>query len=119
MTEAKHHAYRISLKTQLFAFGALIALTALSFGASHLPLAPADTAVALTIAAIKVSIVALFFMHLLEEPPSHRVAALTAIAFIGLAVVFTTLDVVTRPFGYFLWNAPAGAATQPTSPTQR
>lgn len=45
----------------------LLALTALSYVAAQVHLGPAGTAVGLGIAAVKATLVALFFMHLIEE----------------------------------------------------
>ena len=96
---ARHDGPReLTLPAQLVAFQVLLVLTAASFGLSYLPLAPADSAVALAIAAVKVGIVGLYFMHLIEQPASHRFAALIGASFIALLVGFAMLDVATRVF---------------------
>jgi cytochrome c oxidase subunit 4 len=57
-----------SVKTYMMVFGALMVLTIITVGVSyvHLPVAAAVT-VALVVATIKGSLVALYFMHLLHE----------------------------------------------------
>jgi caa(3)-type oxidase subunit IV len=57
-----------SVKTYMMVFGALMVLTIITVGVSyvHLPIAAAVT-VALIVATIKGSMVAMFFMHLLHE----------------------------------------------------
>ncbi len=57
-----------SVKTYFMIFGALMVLTIITVGVSyvHLPVAAAVT-VALVVATIKGSLVALYFMHLLHE----------------------------------------------------
>ena len=57
-----------SVSTYLVVFAALAALTILTVSVSYLDLEPAAAiAVALVIAAVKASLVAMFFMHLIDE----------------------------------------------------
>lgn len=72
MSEANPHSMT---KVYLAVFGALAVLTALTVGVAylHLPRPGAITA-ALVIAAIKVSLIAAFFMHLkFEQKLIHRI----------------------------------------------
>jgi len=77
-------------------FVALVALTLASYWLSYAHLGAFEVFVALGIAALKVTIVGLFFMHLVKEPPSHRIAAIGAILFVILLAVFAAADVFTR-----------------------
>jgi len=72
----------------LMVFGALLVLTMVTVGVSYLDLSEAETVVvALTIATVKASLVALFFMHLKGERPMVKwPLALTAFLFVGLLV---------------------------------
>jgi len=72
----------------LMVFGALLVLTMVTVGVSYLGLSEAETVVvALTIATVKASLVALFFMHLKGERPMVKwPLALTAFLFVGLLV---------------------------------
>jgi cytochrome c oxidase subunit 4 len=77
------------VKTYLMVFGALMVLTCLTVGVSYLRL-PTHVAivVALVIAAVKGSLVALFFMHLIDERRLiYSVLALTVVFFIFLMFV--------------------------------
>ena len=72
----------------LMVFGALLVLTMVTVGVSYLDLSEAETVVvALTIATVKASLVALFCMHLKGERPMVKwPLALTAFLFVGLLV---------------------------------
>jgi cytochrome c oxidase subunit IV len=78
-----------SVRTYMMIFGALMVLTIITVGVSyvHLPVAAAVT-VALIVATIKGSLVALYFMHLLHERKViYWVLALTLIFFIFMMFV--------------------------------
>jgi hypothetical protein len=45
---------------------------------------------------VKVTIVALFFMGLVDEPASHRVVGITAVLFVVLLASLAVADIVTR-----------------------
>ena len=78
-----------SVKTYFMIFGALMVLTIITVGVSyvHLPVAAAVT-VALIVATIKGSLVALYFMHLLHERKViYWVLTLTVIFFIFMMFV--------------------------------
>ncbi len=80
----------------VWAFIALVCLTLLSFWFSYLHLGGFEMVVAIGIAAIKVTIVALVFMGLVDEPASSRVAGVTAVLFVILLASLTAADVLTR-----------------------
>jgi len=85
-----------SVKTYFMIFGALMVLTIITVGVSyvHLPIAMA-VLVALVVATIKGSLVAMYFMHLLHERKViYWVLILTVIFFVFLMFVplLTNLD---------------------------
>ena len=90
---------RSHVKTYVMVFGALMVLTMITVGVSYLHLSiPLAITVALIVAVIKGSLVALFFMHLSHERKIiYYVLALTAIFFIFLMFVplFTNSDKIT------------------------
>ena len=93
------HDIRSHVKTYFIIFGALMVLTAVTVGVSylHLPVALAIL-VALAVATIKGSLVAMFFMHLKgERKLIYYVLVLTVIFFIFLMFVplATNLDKIT------------------------
>jgi len=77
------------VKTYLMVFGALMVLTCLTVGVSYLHLATREAVfVALAIATIKGSLVALFFMHLSHERKLiYYTLMLTVVFFIFLMFV--------------------------------
>jgi cytochrome c oxidase subunit 4 len=98
---------RKSVRTYFMIFGALMVLTIITVGVSyvHLPLALAVT-VALVVATIKGSLVAMYFMHLLHERKViYWVLMLTVIFFIFMMFVplFTISDKVTGTIHGTAW----------------
>jgi cytochrome c oxidase subunit IV len=76
----------------------LLVLTGITVGASyiHFGSGAANVVVALTIATIKATLVALFFMHLLHDKPVNGIIAAAGFIFLGLFLMFTLLDFDTR-----------------------
>lgn len=104
---AGHDDIRSHVKTYFMVFGALMVLTIITVGVSyvHLPVAAAVT-VALIVATIKGSLVALYFMHLSNERKViYWVLALTVIFFVFLMFVplFTNSDKITGTIPGTIW----------------
>ena len=82
-------------------FGALLALTLVTVAISYLQLPTRSTvALALTIAVVKATLVALFFMHLkTERPMIYWPLALTAFLFVALLafVLWSEADHIVGP----------------------
>ena len=96
-----------SVRTYFMIFGALMVLTIITVGVSyvHLPVAAAVT-VALIVATIKGSLVALYFMHLLHERKViYWVLTLTLIFFIFMMFVplFTNSDKIPGTTPGTIW----------------
>ena len=75
---------------------ALLILTAITVGASYINFGAGNVVIALTIATIKASIVALFFMHLLHDRPVNGIIAVTGFLFLGIFLMFDFIDVDSR-----------------------
>ena len=76
------------VKGYMFVFGALLVLTLVTVAVSylHLPHGPA-VVIGLSIALVKASLVAMYFMHLKgEKPMVYWPLSLTAFLFVGLIV---------------------------------
>jgi cytochrome c oxidase subunit 4 len=71
---------------------ALVALTAVTVAVARLDLGAANVAVALGIATLKASLVALFFMHLKYEHRFHVVVLVGAAVFAVLFASFVLFD---------------------------
>jgi cytochrome c oxidase subunit 4 len=75
---------------------ALALLTLLTFGLHEVHLGAWSLVVALLIASAKSALVALFFMHLWDQPGANRLVLVTALVFVALLVGLTVADNATR-----------------------
>lgn len=98
MTTAEHHSggmmHIASAKSLLATFGALIVLTFVTVIVPRLGLTSGtvDLVIAMVIATIKATLVALFFMHLRHERAFNIVVFLSAFAFVAVFIMFTMVD---------------------------
>lgn len=72
--------------------GALLLLTVVTVGATYVDLGRLNLWVALAIATVKASIVALFFMHLRWDRPFNAVIFISSITLVALFVGFALMD---------------------------
>jgi cytochrome c oxidase subunit 4 len=94
---------------------ALLALTLLTFGLSRLHIPGGwGVVVALSIAATKGALVALFFMHLWDQRGANRLVFLTSLVFVALLIGVTLSDNATR---FQLANPPGSEGALPVGPT--
>jgi cytochrome c oxidase subunit 4 len=107
--EHAHDDPSVYLKTLIL----LLILTVITVGASYVNFGSGNTAIALFIATIKATLVALFFMHLAHDKPINAVIAIAGFVFLGIFLMFDLLDFNARPpllpFNY----APAAQAPMP------
>jgi cytochrome c oxidase subunit IV len=101
------HDIRKSIRTYYMVFGALMAFTVITVAVSylHLPIGFA-VLVALVVAAIKGTLVALFFMHLVDERKLiYWVLTLTIVFFVFLMFVplLTNLNKIGGTFPGTVW----------------
>jgi cytochrome c oxidase subunit IV len=75
---------------------ALLILTGLTVGASYIDFGSANVVIALAIASVKASLVALFFMHLRWDKPVNAIIAIAGFLFLGIFLMFDFIDVGTR-----------------------
>jgi cytochrome c oxidase subunit IV len=94
----------------------LLILTGITVGASYVNFGSSsiNVVVALTIATIKATLVALFFMHLLHDKPVNGIIAAAGFIFLGLFLMFTLLDFDSRN-DYQPRNLPGVVVTPPTT----
>lgn len=98
-SEGKGHSHHVTPMPVYFAvFGALMVLTAITVWVSQFDFGAANTLVAMLVATIKASLVALIFMHLLYEERLNSVAFGFGLIFVALFFIFTLADVLTRGF---------------------
>jgi cytochrome c oxidase subunit 4 len=97
---ASHSNHTAAPSTYFAVFGALLALTGLTVGASYLPLgnSPAivHTLIAMAIAAVKASLVLLFFMHLWHSPRLTWLVAFGSLLWLAIMMVLTWADYWSR-----------------------
>ncbi|MBX9604403.1 MAG: cytochrome C oxidase subunit IV family protein [Bryobacteraceae bacterium] len=77
---------------------ALLILTFITVGASYVNFGSdsVNVVIALTIATIKASLVALFFMHLKYDKPVNALIAVSGFLFLGLFLLFPLIDFESR-----------------------
>ncbi len=95
MSDSSHDDARphvTSLKLLVGVWGSLVLLTWLTVAATYFDLGGYALVVALAIATVKATVVALFFMHLRWEKPFNAIVFLTAILFLGLFLGGTLID---------------------------
>lgn len=91
-THDDSHVHVIPIKTLFVVFGTLIALTGITVGVAELQLGEWDATVAIGIATIKATLVALIFMHLKYDNAFHGLILLFAVVFVALFLALTLLD---------------------------
>ncbi|HEV2201673.1 MAG TPA: cytochrome C oxidase subunit IV family protein [Bryobacteraceae bacterium] len=75
---------------------ALLILTLITVGASYIDFGQGNIVIALAIATVKATLVALFFMHLAHDRPVNGLIAVAGFIFLGLFLLFDFLDVTSR-----------------------
>ena len=91
-THEEHGGPAVMLRTLL----ALLFLTLLTVGASYIDFGSGNVVIALFIATIKASLVALFFMHLRWDKPINGIIAVAGFLFLGIFLMFDFIDFGTR-----------------------
>lgn len=86
----------VSVRTYTTVFLALLALAALTTGLASVDLGTLNTVVAMAIAAAKMLLVALFFMHVWYKRGLTRIVIVAAFFWLALLVSMTLIDVFTR-----------------------
>jgi cytochrome c oxidase subunit 4 len=86
----------VSVRSYLLVFFALLCLTALTVGVAFVDLGSMNTVIALAIAATKMLLVMLIFMHVKYSSRLTKLAILAAFFWLGLLLTFTLSDYFTR-----------------------
>jgi cytochrome c oxidase subunit IV len=88
-------AHVVEVRVLVSVFGAMMALTAVTVAVSYFDFGAMNLVVALSVAAVKAALVALWFMHLRYDSPVYAFIFLVGVAFLGLFLVIAMLDAVT------------------------
>ena len=92
-SHANHHDHT---KVYAATLVALLMLTGITVGASYFDFGSANVVVAMFIATIKASLVALIFMHLKDDKPVNAVIFTSSLIFLSIFLGFCMLDVGSR-----------------------
>jgi cytochrome c oxidase subunit 4 len=85
-------AHVMPLPVLLGVFAALMVLTFLTVAATWVDLGWFNLPIAMAIATVKATLVALYFMHLRYDAPFNGLALLVALVFVALFILITLLD---------------------------
>ena len=88
----EHIAHIAPVPVLLGIFAVLIALTGVTLAASWFNMGEWSLLIALGIATVKASLVALYFMHLRYDNPFNALIFVTALTFLGIFLSLTLLD---------------------------
>ncbi len=89
----------LPLKVYFIVFASLMVLTVVTVGVSLLGLPPVPSIIAaILVAAVKATIVAVFFMHLIAEDKFYSVILVSTVFFMLLFFGLTLLDMDSRGF---------------------
>ncbi|MDP3276691.1 MAG: cytochrome C oxidase subunit IV family protein [Deltaproteobacteria bacterium] len=94
--DGKVHAHISSLPFMVAIFGTLIFLTFVTVKVSYFDFGSANTAIAMLIATLKASLVAVFFMHLKYEKRFYSFIFVMSFVFLGVMFFLTLDDISTR-----------------------
>src|SRR5262249_45342941 len=75
---------------------ALLILTVITVAAASFNFGSANVVIALAIASIKATLVALLFMHLLWDKKVNAIIAVAGFLFLGIFLMFDTIDIFWR-----------------------
>lgn len=93
--ESEHaHTHIVKLRVLLAVWGALLVLTYFTVAATYVDLGSLNLWVAMGVATLKGSLVALYFMHLRYDRPFNAIVFITALVFVMLFVSLALLDTV-------------------------
>lgn len=86
----------VPLKTYLIVFAGLIALTLVTVEVARLDLGPFNQIVALLVAAVKTTLVALIFMHVRYSRPMVWLSIFCGLLWVALLIGLTMVDFSSR-----------------------
>lgn len=107
------HAHNQSATIYIVILGALLVLTGVTVGAAYVNFGSSsiNLIIAVLIATVKATLVALFFMHLRHDPPINAIIFVSSLIFLGLFLLFPLIDIGSRdkvvPYGLRMQAQPA------------
>jgi cytochrome c oxidase subunit 4 len=89
---APEGAHAVPRRILLTVYGILVILTGVTWAVSRVDLGQANIWIALGVAVIKASLVALYFMHLRWDSPFNGIVLIAAFFFVALFIGISMLD---------------------------
>jgi cytochrome c oxidase subunit 4 len=86
----------VPIKTYTIVLVSLLALTATTCGVSFIDMGKMNTVVAVAIAFVKASLVALIFMHLRYSRHLMQIVVVAGLFWLGILIALTMSDYLTR-----------------------
>ncbi|MCI0447164.1 cytochrome C oxidase subunit IV family protein [bacterium] len=99
--EHQHHVVPVSI--YIIIFVSLMILTGLTVFASQKDFGPGNTIIAVSIAALKATLVILYFMHVRYNDNIVRIAVFTGFLWLGVMIVLTLSDYIARGWLLIYW----------------
>lgn len=93
---SQHKEHVLPLGVYLSVASALFVFTVITVAAAQIDLGPFNLVVALLIAAVKASLVALYFMHLKYDNKLYALIFVSSLIFLALFIIFTMFDTLRR-----------------------
>ncbi len=107
-------AHVSSVKSYATVLAALLTLTVITVTAASVDFGSLNIVIALGIATIKASLVALFFMHLRGGRPMNGIIFVSGVLFLGVFLMFCLIDAESRDV-----PRPTHLVSLPTAPVSR
>jgi cytochrome c oxidase subunit 4 len=95
-THGGHHVTPLWIYNTIFA--ALLVLTVITVAIAQVNFGPMNTVIAMLVATVKASLVALFFMHLLHDERLNLLTFGFGLLFVCLFFLFPLVDIGTRTY---------------------
>jgi cytochrome c oxidase subunit 4 len=99
--EHQHHVVPVSI--YIIIFVSLMILTGLTVLASQKDFGPGNTIIAVAIAALKATLVILYFMHVRYNDNIVRIAVFAGFLWLGVMIVLTLSDYIARGWLLIYW----------------
>jgi cytochrome c oxidase subunit 4 len=97
MTQKEHaHSSAAAPRTYAATLAALLVLTAITVAAAGFQFGSMNVVIALGVATVKASLVALVFMHLRHDKPVNAIIAVSGFLFLALLLAYCVIDIDTR-----------------------
>ena len=115
------HAHSSSARIYIIILGALLVLTGVTVGAAYVNFGSSsiNLIIAVLIATVKATLVAMFFMHLRHDPPLNAIIFVSSLIFLGLFLLFPLIDIGSRdkvvPYGLRVQAQPAATKAAPAA----